>query len=95
MLCCAGWSLIFLAIFYWVIDVRGWKAWSKPFVVFGANSITIYMLNVFVDFSKIPELLIGENIPSYLHPVFLPLGALFLKWVLLDWMYRRRIFLRI
>lgn len=95
VLCCAGWSLLFLAIFYWVIDVRGWKGWSTPFVVFGANSITIYMLSSFVDFSEISELLIGENIPWRLHPVFLPLGALVLKWFLLDWMYRRRIFLRI
>ncbi|MFQ5732793.1 MAG: acyltransferase family protein, partial [Planctomycetaceae bacterium] len=35
----AGWTFWMLAAFYWVIDVRGWKAWSFPLVVVGMNSI--------------------------------------------------------
>ena len=39
-----GWSLLFLALFYWIIDVRGYKRWSYFFLVIGANAIVIYVL---------------------------------------------------
>ncbi len=40
-----GWSLICLAIFYWLIDVRGYQRWAKPFIIFGMNAIGIYVLS--------------------------------------------------
>ncbi len=39
-----GWALVCLAIFYWLIDVKGHSAWSKPFVMFGVNAIAVYAL---------------------------------------------------
>jgi len=33
------------AMFYWIIDVRGHKRWAKPFVIFGMNAITVYVLS--------------------------------------------------
>lgn len=41
----AGWSLICLATFYWLIDVKGWSAWSKPFVMFGMNAIAAFVFS--------------------------------------------------
>ncbi|MBX7244185.1 MAG: heparan-alpha-glucosaminide N-acetyltransferase domain-containing protein [Candidatus Sumerlaeaceae bacterium] len=38
----AGWSLVFFAACYHLIDVRGWKRWSLPFVVLGTNSILAF-----------------------------------------------------
>ncbi len=35
-------GLIF-GFFYWAIDLRGWKAWSKPFVVYGMNAIAVFV----------------------------------------------------
>ena len=95
VLWCAGWSLLLLALFYWLIDVRGWQRWCGPFVVFGANSILIYMLSAFVDFRAATEFVIGDASPGLLHPVFLPAGVLTLKWLVLRWLYRRRLFLRV
>ncbi len=40
-----GWSLICLAIFYWLIDVKGYQRWAKPFVILGMNAIGIYVLS--------------------------------------------------
>lgn len=40
---CAGWSLILLALFYWVIDVRRFQGWTFAFVIIGSNSILIYL----------------------------------------------------
>ena len=50
-----GWSLLLLALFYWVIDVLGFKRWAFFFIVIGMNPITIYFLRRFVDFGGIAE----------------------------------------
>jgi predicted acyltransferase len=39
----AGAGSLTLAACYWLIDVRGWKAWSWPFVVLGLNAITLFV----------------------------------------------------
>ena len=31
------------AVFYWLIDVRGWRAWATPFVIYGMNAIVIFV----------------------------------------------------
>ncbi|MEN6535151.1 MAG: heparan-alpha-glucosaminide N-acetyltransferase domain-containing protein [Bryobacteraceae bacterium] len=41
----AGISLVVFACCYWLVDVRGWKRWSKPFVVYGMNAIAIYVFS--------------------------------------------------
>jgi predicted acyltransferase len=41
-----GWALYLLAFLYWVIDVKDWKRWSKPFEIFGVNAIAAYLLHI-------------------------------------------------
>ncbi|KTD29804.1 MULTISPECIES: acyltransferase family protein [Legionella] len=41
-----GWALIVLAFCYWLIEIQGWKTWSKPFEIFGANALAVYFLHV-------------------------------------------------
>ena len=41
----AGAALVCLALCYWVIDLRRWRAWSKPFVILGMNAITAYVFS--------------------------------------------------
>ena len=50
----AGLALIVFALCYWLIEMRGWKTWSKPFEVFGTNAIAAYFLHVF--FLKVQNL---------------------------------------
>jgi len=45
----AGLSLITLALFYWIIDVKEFSLWAKPFVMLGLNPITIYVLSEVLD----------------------------------------------
>jgi predicted acyltransferase len=40
----AGWASVWFAAFYWMIDVRGWKRWATPFVIYGMNAIVIFVL---------------------------------------------------
>jgi predicted acyltransferase len=42
-----GWALLALAFFYWLVDVRGARGWTKPLVIYGMSPIFIYM---FVNF---------------------------------------------
>ncbi len=39
----AGLALCFLAICYWVIDLKGYRKWSIPFLIFGSNAIALYV----------------------------------------------------
>lgn len=40
----AGWAMTLLAGFYWLIDVRGYRRWATPLVIFGLNAIVIFVL---------------------------------------------------
>ena len=41
-----GVALIVLACCYWLIDMKSWKKWSKPFEIFGINAMLAYVLHV-------------------------------------------------
>jgi predicted acyltransferase len=92
-----GWSLLLLALFYGVIDVLGWRAWAFFFVVIGANAITIYVGQKFIDFEKMATLFLGGAIrfAGSFGPVIAVVGVLALKWLFLLCLYRNRLFLRV
>jgi predicted acyltransferase len=39
-----GLALQFLALCYWVIDIKGYRRWARPFEVFGVNAIALYVV---------------------------------------------------
>ncbi len=39
----AGFALHFLAMCYWVIEMKGYKKWAYPFLVYGTNAIFVYV----------------------------------------------------
>lgn len=41
----AGYGLIVLAVCLWLMDVRRWRRWAKPFVVFGTNAIALFVMS--------------------------------------------------
>jgi predicted acyltransferase len=41
----AGWALVCLAMFYWLIDVKGHTKWAQPFVHYGMNAIAVFVLS--------------------------------------------------
>ena len=40
-----GFAAILLAACYWFIDVREWRHGTKPFVIFGVNAITLFVVS--------------------------------------------------
>ena len=41
----AGFASLTLGVCYWLVDLKGWRAWAKPFVIFGVNPILAYALS--------------------------------------------------
>ncbi|PAC32217.1 acyltransferase family protein [Flectobacillus sp. BAB-3569] len=41
----AGMATCFWVGLYWLIDVKGYQRWTKPFVVYGVNAITVFFLS--------------------------------------------------
>jgi predicted acyltransferase len=94
---CAGWSLIFLAIFYLVIDVLQFRQWAFFFIVIGSNSILIYMAQAFVDFKFTTNFFFGgalKHTGAY-QPLLGAIAFVFVEWLLLYLLYRKRIFLKV
>ena len=96
-----GWCFLLLAAFYYVIDVAGKKKWSFPLVVIGANSIAAYCLAHGPEgyFSKALTTHFGQKTFAVFGAAYeqLLLGAatLVVMWLILLWMYRRKLFLKI
>jgi heparan-alpha-glucosaminide N-acetyltransferase len=96
-----GACFLLLAGFFWVIDLKGWRKWSFPLVVIGMNSIAAYMIaHLFENFiASSFRIHLGPNAFQFLGAGLQPLleGAAILAvyWLILFWMYRRKLFLRI
>lgn len=96
-----GWCLLLMALFYLVIDVWQRRTWSFPLMVIGLNSIAAYcavhLMNGFIRSSLLTHLgadsfrIFGK---AY-EPLLLGGASLLLFWLMLFWMYRRKVFLRI
>ncbi len=39
----SGLALCFLGFCYYLIDIKGYKAWTKPFVIFGVNALALFV----------------------------------------------------
>lgn len=93
-----GMAFLFLAFFYFVIDVMHFKKWAFFFKVIGMNSLAVYLAYRFIDFYHTSHLLFGglyAPFPEPWHKVFEALGALGLVWLFLYVLYRRKIFIKI
>ena len=96
-----GWCFWLLAFFYGVIDRAGYRRWAFPLVVVGMNSIAIYCLvhlidrfiitSLYTHLGHWPFLLFG---PIY-EPLLIGLATLGIFYLILRWMYRRNLFIRI
>jgi heparan-alpha-glucosaminide N-acetyltransferase len=96
-----GWCFLFLAGFYIVLDVVGVRFWAFPLRVVGMNSIAAYCMaglwegfiarNLTIHLGKEPFALFGQPYEPLLHGA----AVLLVLWLILFWMYRRKLFLRI
>jgi predicted acyltransferase len=76
----AGMALNIFAFCYWLIDVRGYKKWAKPFQIYGLNAITMFALAGLIGrLTAIVKVTGPEGTPVsfqsfYYHLLFAPVG---------------------
>lgn len=97
--CAVGaYSLAMMALFYYIVDVRGWQKWTFPLRIIGMNSITIYMVQRIVNFGGISRFFLGgiaglctEEWAAVVNSA----GFVAVGWLFLYFLYRQKIFLKI
>lgn len=94
----SGLGFMILSLFYWVIDVCGYRKWTFFFKVIGMNSLTVYFVYHLFNFKKPSSMLFSglyAPLPDQWHEVLEALGAWALVWLFLYFLYKREIFIKI
>jgi predicted acyltransferase len=92
----SGIGFLLITLFYWIIDVKGWKKWSFFFRVIGMNSIFIYLLTDMADPGRITKFILGWTVLwGGFGEIVSIFGSIMLVWMLLYYMYKKGIFLRV
>ena len=96
-----GWCFLLLAAFYALIDVIQKPGWSFPLRVIGMNSIAAYCIaHLFETFIKDNlRTHLGQNFFKFAgdayEPFVLGSAVLTLYWLILYWMFRKKLLIRI
>lgn len=94
-----GWSILFLLIFYWVIEVVRVRRWAYVFVVVGMNSMAAYFLfqlfrgwidKAIMAFLRTPITAMGT-----LGTIVQACLVLAVQWYVLYFFYKRKIFFKV
>ena len=93
-----GTATLLLALFYLIIDFWGFRKWAFFFIVFGVNSIAIYMMAHLFDFRLIGNILVGgisslfsSNVEAFIKAV----TAMAVMWLIMYYMYCKKTFIKI
>lgn len=93
-----GYSLVLLGIFYYIIDVLGYKKWAFFFKVIGMNSILIYLSGAFINWTYTTNGFfqwLGQLIGNPYNAVAMAICYVLVKWAFLYFMYKKNVFLRV
>ena len=96
-----GLVILILAGLYAAMEWKGWQRWAFPLMVVGMNSIAIYFMSwtmrpffgnaLYRHFGHGPFLIFGAPFETAVHGA----AVMLVFWLILYWMYKRKIFLRI
>ena len=101
MLFSGGWCFLLLAAFFATTDWIGFAGWTYPLRVIGANSIVAYCAAHLIENFILTSFRIhlGTNVFKQFGTAYEPfvsgVAVLAVLWLILWWMYRQRIFVRI
>ena len=96
-----GWCFLLLAGFYGVVDLWGCQRLAFPLTVIGMNSIAAYCMDHWVHgfVNNSLKACFGQRWQTLFGPTYEPLlngaGILLGMWLILYWMYRRKVFIRV
>ncbi|WP_031528827.1 acyltransferase family protein [Dyadobacter crusticola] len=98
VLCAGGFSVLLLALFYWIVDVLNYRRWTLFFVVIGMNSIVIYMVGRFISFGYTAEALFGGILSYFPEPaeaVGEIIAFIVVQWAFMYLLFRNKLFLKV
>ena len=103
VLVAGGCSALLLALFYWLIDLRGWRTWAQPMVWIGLNPIAIYLLSNVIRFDELSARVLGGPVQEFLDQqvaagfgaVLISIGGMLLAVGVCWFLHRRKIYLRL
>ena len=93
-----GYSILLLSSFYVVIDVLKIQRWAVFFAVIGTNSIITYLGTSLINWQYTASSLLGGVIsatPDNLRPLLEVIVLVLVQWIILLWLYRRKIFIKV
>lgn len=103
VLVAGGCSALLLGLFYWLIDIRQYRSWCQVFVWYGMNAITVYLADKLVNFPLVSQRLFGGDVKTFFDAhvapgfgtLMLALGEIGVGMLLVWYLHRRKIFLRL
>lgn len=98
VLVACGWSALLLGVFYQVIEIWKWRRWAQPFVWLGMNALTIYVGAGIVNFRRLAGRFAGGDVKAFFgdySELVLAAVTLALVFCAVNFLYRRKIFLRL
>ena len=95
-----GCCFLILAATYHFVDVKQHRRWAFPLIVIGMNSLAMYLMRHLLD-APLEKLMTRHCAPLLhlfrpeLQPVVIGSISLALMWLLLLWLHRRKLYLRV
>lgn len=93
----SGYCFLLMALFYYIIDYKGYRKYTGWLKVYGMNSIMAYMLTQCINFTSVSQSIfrgLEQYIGSY-YPLLITLSNIAIIYTILWWMYKKKIFLRV
>ncbi|MCL7762652.1 DUF5009 domain-containing protein [Polaribacter sp. Z014] len=93
----SGVCTLLMALFYWIIDVKGKTKWSFPLKVIGINAITAYVLSHVIDFPEVAKyILFGtEQYLGVYYNSFATVGGFAIIYLILWYMNKNKTYIKI
>ncbi len=98
VLVAGGYACVFLAAFYQVVEIWGWRKWCTPFVWIGMNPITIYLVANLLPLDDLAQLVVGGPVKAALGvwgDLALAVTMVAIMFAMVRFLYQRKIFLRL
>ena len=92
----AGCACLMFFCFFWVMDVRQHRKWAFPLVIIGMNAIFIYMFSSLIHLDPIVDVFTREiqGVSPNSVLLFQQVAVLAIEWLILYWMYKRKVFIK-
>src|SRR5690606_28335261 len=93
----SGLCFLLMALFYWIIDVKGYRKWAFFLRVIGMNAITAYVLSHVIDFKALSGNIIygwEQYMPTF-YPVLISMAGFGILYAFLWYMYRNKTFVKV